>query len=90
VFADDFENLILLKGLARDVEWQVFRVDDTLDEVEVLRNEVLTVIHNEDTANIEFDVVALFLALKEVEWCTKGWSERTNEQGKTATDRFGT
>lgn len=70
VLADDFEDFVLLKSLARDVKWQVLRIDDTLDEVEVFRNKVLTVIHDEDTADVEFDVVALFLALKEIEWCT--------------------
>ena len=70
VLADDFQDLILLKSLTRDVERQVFRINDTLDEVEVLRNEVLTVIHDEDTADIEFDVIPVFLALKQIERCT--------------------
>jgi hypothetical protein len=80
VLADDFEDFVLLKSLARDVKRQVLRIDDTLDEVEVFRNKVLTVIHDEDTADVEFDVVPLFLALKEIEWCTGGIvSERTSE-----------
>lgn len=70
VLADDFEDLVLLKCLTRDIERQVFRIDDTLDKVEVLRNEVLAVIHDEDTADVEFDIVALFLALKQIEGCT--------------------
>jgi hypothetical protein len=70
VLADDFEDLVLLKCLTRDVERQVFRIDDTLDKVEVLRDEVLAVVHDEDTADVEFDIVALFLALKEIEGCT--------------------
>jgi len=64
VLANDLKNLVLLKGLARDVEWQVLRVDDTLDKVEVLGDKVFTVIHDEDTADVEFDVVALLLALE--------------------------
>jgi hypothetical protein len=71
VLADDFEDLVLLKCLTRDVERQVFRIDDTLDKVEVLRNEVLAVVHDEDTADVEFDIVALFLALKQIEGCTR-------------------
>ena len=70
VLADDFEDLVLLKCLTRDVERQVFRIDDTLDEVEILRNEVLAVVHDEDTADVELDIVALFLALKQIEGCT--------------------
>merc|ERR1719235_360327 len=38
VLADDLEDLILLEHLARDVEGQVLRVDDALDEAEVLRD----------------------------------------------------
>ncbi|SRR6266436_723127 len=71
VFADDFEDLVLLKCLTRNVERQVFRIDDTLDKVKVLRNEVLAVIHDEDTADVEFDVVTLFLTLKQIERCTR-------------------
>ena len=70
VFADDFEDLVLLKCLTRDVERQVFRIDDTLDKVEVLRNEILAVVHDENTADVEFDIVTLFLALKQIEGCT--------------------
>ena len=35
------------------------RVDNALDEVVVLGNEILTVVHNEYTAGIEFDVALL-------------------------------
>ena len=69
VLADDLKNLVLLEGLTRNVERKVLRVDDTLDEVEVLGNEILAVIHNEDTSNIELNVVALLLGLEEVERC---------------------
>jgi hypothetical protein len=79
VLADDFEDLVLLKCLTRDVERQVFRIDDTLDKVEVLRNEVLAVVHDEDTADVEFDIVALFLALKQIEGCTTTRSGMTGK-----------
>ena len=67
VLANDFENLVLLQGLTGDVEGQVLGVHDTLDEVEILRDQVLAVIHNEDTPDVELDVVALLLAFEEVE-----------------------
>jgi hypothetical protein len=70
VLADDFENLVLLKRLTRNVERQVFRIDDTLDKVEVLRNKILAVVHDEHAPDVEFDVVALFLALKQIKGCT--------------------
>jgi hypothetical protein len=68
VLADDLENLVLLKRLTRDVQRKVLGIDDTLDEVEVLGNKVLAVIHDEDTANVELDVVSLLLLLEEIEW----------------------
>ena len=67
VLADDLEDLVLLKRLTGDVERQILGVDDTLDEVEVLGNEVLAIVHDEDTADIELDVVALLLRLEEIE-----------------------
>ena len=70
VLADDLEDLVLLKRLTGDVERQILGVDDTLDEVEVLGNEVFTVVHDEDTADVKLDVVALLLCLKEIEGCT--------------------
>ena len=70
VLADDLEDLVLLERLTRDVERKIFRVDDTLDEVEILGDEVLAIVHDEDTADVELDVVALLLGLEEIEGCT--------------------
>jgi len=64
VLADDLEDLVLLESLTRDVEGQVLGVDDTLNEVEVLGDQILAVIHDEDTSDVELDVIALLLALK--------------------------
>ena len=30
IFADDFQNLVLLKGFTRNVQWQIFRVNNSL------------------------------------------------------------
>merc|ERR1719390_119530 len=77
ILLDDAKNLVLLKGLTRDVQWQILGVDDPLDEVEPLWHELITVIHDEDTAHIQLDVVALLLGLEEIEWCTA----RNEQQG---------
>ena len=77
VLADDLEDLVLLERLARDVEREVLRVDDALDEVEVLGDEVLAVVHDEDAANVELDVVALLLRLEQVERRTARAAGRT-------------
>jgi len=77
VLADDLEDLVLLKGFTRNVERKVLGVDDTLDEVEVLRDDVFAIIHDEDTADVEFDVVALLLGLEEIEGSTlRGMNNR--------------
>jgi hypothetical protein len=70
VLADDLEDFVLLESFTGDVKRKIFRVDDTLDEVEVLGNEVLTVVHDEYTADVEFNVIALLLGLEEIERST--------------------
>ncbi len=49
---------------------QILGVNDSLNEVEVLEDEVLIVTHDEDAANVELDVVALLLGLEGIEECT--------------------
>ena len=67
VLADDLEDLVLQEGLTGDVGQQILRVNDTLDKVEVLGDPFLVVVHDEDAADVELDVVALLLGLKDVE-----------------------
>ena len=67
VLANDLQDLALLEHLTRDVERQVFRVDHALDEVEVLGDEVLAVVHDEDATHVQLDVVALLLVLEQIE-----------------------
>jgi len=70
VLANDLKNFVLLESLTGDVKRKIFGVDDTLDEVEIFGNEVLTIVHDEYTADIEFDVVALLFGLEEIERST--------------------
>jgi hypothetical protein len=72
VLTNNLEDLVLLEGLTRDVEGEILRVDDTLDEVEVLRDEVLAVVHDEDAADVKLDVITLLLGLEKVEGSTLG------------------
>ena len=71
VLADNFEDLVLLEGSTGDVEREILRVDDALNEVEVFGDDILAVVHDEDATNVELDVVALLLGLEEVEGRTK-------------------
>merc|ERR1719394_2327040 len=77
VLLDHAEDLVLLEGLAGDVQGQVLRVNNALDHVEPLGHQLLAVIHDEDTAHVELDVVPLLLGLEEVE----GRTTRHEEQG---------
>ena len=69
ILVDSLEDLVLLKRLMRYVKGGILRVNNTLDKVEVFRDDVLAIIHDEDTMNVKLDVVAL-LAFEEVEWYT--------------------
>jgi hypothetical protein len=71
ILADDLKDLVLLKSLTRYVEGKVLRVDDTFHEVEVFGDQILTIIHDEDTTDIELDVIPLLLGFEEVERCTE-------------------
>jgi hypothetical protein len=83
VLSDDLEDLVLLKGLSGDVKGQVLGVDDTDDKVKVLRHHwmsvssvrrdlkgqltLLVVLGDEDSSDVELNVVSLLLGLKQVE-----------------------
>ena len=66
VFADDLEDLALLEHLSRDVEREILRVDDTLDEIEVLWDQLFAVFHDEHTSDVQLDVVLHLAILKQV------------------------
>ena len=46
--------LVLLQNLTGDIEGQIVGIDDALDEPQVERQELICVIHDEDTLHIEF------------------------------------
>lgn len=67
VLANDLEDLALLQSLAGDVQRQIFGINDTFDEAEVLWDKFFTVVHNEDPSNVQLDVVALLFVLEQIE-----------------------
>ena len=77
VLLDDAEDLVLLEGLTGDVEGKVLGIDDALDEGEPLGHDVLAVVHDEDAADVELDLVELLLgtALEHVEGGALGAEE---------------
>ena len=64
------EDLVLLQHLTGDVEGKVLAVNNALDKAQVLRDEVITVVHDEHTSHIQLDVVLLLLGVKQVKRCT--------------------
>merc|ERR1719204_883640 len=67
ILADHLQDFVLLKGFSGDVEREIFGVDDALDEAEVFGDELLAVVHDEDAADVQLDVVLLLLVLEQVE-----------------------
>jgi hypothetical protein len=59
ILANDLEDLVLLQCFSRDVERKTFGVDNTLDEVEILGDEIFTIVHNKNAADIKVDIVVL-------------------------------
>ncbi len=56
VSLDDLKNLVFLKRLSGDVQRKIFRVDNSFDETEIVRDDVFAIVHDEDSLDIEFDV----------------------------------
>jgi hypothetical protein len=79
VLPDDLQDLVLLEHFTGDVEGKIFRIDDSLEEVEVLWDQLFAVIHDEDTPDVKLDVVLLLLVLKEIEGGALGHEEESTE-----------
>merc|ERR1712131_357295 len=62
-----------------DVQWEILRIDDTLDKVKILGNDLLAVVHDEHTTNVQFDRVLLLLVLEQIEWGAFGDEEKGAE-----------
>mmetsp|Transcript_28972 Transcript_28972/g.61126 ORF Transcript_28972/g.61126 Transcript_28972/m.61126 type:complete len:729 (-) Transcript_28972:69-2255(-) len=66
VLPHDLEDLVLLQHFTRNVQGQVLRVDDSLDEAQVLWHELLAVVHDEHAPDVQLDVVRLLLVVEHV------------------------
>ena len=67
VLLDHLQDLVLLQELSGDVQRQIFGVHYSLDETQVLWDQILAVVHDEDSSNVQLDVILLLLGLEEVE-----------------------
>ena len=85
VFLDDLHDLVLLKGLTRQIQRQILRVDNTLDETQPFWDKVGRIVGDENTSNIKLDVVLGLLSLKKIEGCTL-WDEEDSAELKLTLD----
>merc|ERR1719474_434430 len=79
ILPDDLENLVLLEHFSGDIEGKILRINNTLDKVEVLWDELLAVVHDEDSSNVQFDVVLALLVLEEIEGSPLGDEKKSSE-----------
>ena len=79
VLLDDLKHLVLLQHLSGNVQWQVIRVDNALDKAQPLRDEIFTVVHDEHSSYLQFDVVFLLLAFEQVIRCSLRGEEHSFE-----------
>eukprot|EP00438_Fugacium_kawagutii_P005795 Skav203224 [mRNA] locus=scaffold2292:243446:246351:- [translate_table: standard] len=77
VLLDHSQDLVLLQGLARDVQRKILRIHNSLHEVQPFWHKLLAVIHDEHAANVELDVVSFLFGLKKIE----GRPARHKKQG---------
>src|SRR6202050_5184056 len=66
VLVNNLKNLVLLKGLMENIKGEIFRVDDTLNEVEIFKNDVFIVIHDEDI-DVKLNIAVPLLGLEDIE-----------------------
>ena len=76
VLAGDLEDPVLLEHLKRDVQRRIFRVNDSLGEVEVVGDEFLAVVHNEDTMDLQLEVALSLLVIDHDEGGALGDGEK--------------
>ena len=79
VLLDDLEDLAVLEEFSGNVKREILRVDDTLDEIEILGDEIFTVVHDEDSTDVELDVIFLLLGFEEIEGSMLGDEENSSE-----------
>src|SRR5215469_4529658 len=85
VLTDHLHDLVLLERLTGEVEREVFRVDNTLDEAEPFWDEISGIIGDEDASDVELDVVLGSLRLEEIERSAL-WNEEDGAEFKLTLD----
>jgi hypothetical protein len=79
VLLDDLEDLVLLKEFSGNVQRKIFGINNTLNERKVFRDKFITVVHDENSSDVELDVVLLLLGFEEIERSSLGDEEDSSE-----------
>ncbi len=79
VFLDNFKNLVLLQKFSGNVKREILGIYNTFNKTEEVRDKFLAVIHNEDSSNIEFDVIFFLLGFEQIEGSSFGNEENAFE-----------
>mmetsp|Transcript_65899 Transcript_65899/g.174744 ORF Transcript_65899/g.174744 Transcript_65899/m.174744 type:complete len:435 (-) Transcript_65899:40-1344(-) len=79
ILLDDTQNLVLLQRLSRDVQRKILRIHDAFHKIQPLWDQLVTIIHDENAAHIQLDVVAFLLCLKQIEGSTTGHEQQRTE-----------
>ena len=72
VLLDDLQDFVVLEILSADVKRKIFRVNNTSDETKILGDKILAVVHDENSSDIELDIVLLLLGLEHIERSSLG------------------
>jgi hypothetical protein len=68
VLLDDLQDFIVLQELSGNVQGKIFRIDNSLNEVKIFWDQILAVIHNEDSSDVQFNVVLFLFGFEHIEW----------------------
>ena len=72
VLLDNFKDFVMLEILSADVERKIFGVNHTSDESKIFRDQLFAIVHNEDSSNVQFNIIFLLLCLEHIEGCSLG------------------
>ena len=72
-------KIFLEKFRSKGLKKIVWKSNNYLDKVEIFWDQFFAVVHDEDTSNIQFDVVLLFLVLKQIEGSSFGNKQECTE-----------
>lgn len=72
VLLDNLKNLVVLEILSGDVKRKILGVNNTSDEAKIFGDQLIAVIHNEDSSNVQLNVVFLLLGLEHIKGSSLG------------------